>query len=298
MISVGCKTNNKENNSMMSVTFSQRILRALIGAGLISTVFVIGGSAQVQTQTDVTNGPATQVVKVRRGKVIYASGNEVVIRGDDGIVRDFPNVPESVRVTVDGQQLSVHDLQPGMTIEQTTITTTTPSVITTIKTVTGTVWKVLPPTSVILTLENGKNQEFRIPDNTKFTVGGQQTDAFSLREGMKVSATAVTEVPETVVEKEVIRTGQMPPPPMESIDAHLAFLVILVPSDSSTEPAAAQSTQPASAQSTAEPATAAPAEPAPAQLPKTGSSLPLIALIGGLFCSLALALKARRAFNS
>jgi hypothetical protein len=239
--------------------------------------------AQVQTQTEVETGRATREIKVRSGEVVYVSGNGVVILGDDGIYRDFPNVPESARVTVDGQELSVHDLRPGMIIQRISITTTRPRVITTIKSVTGTVWSVTPPTSVILTLEDGKNQQFTIPDGTKFTVDGQPTDAFSLKPGMKVSATSVTEVPETMVTKRVKLTGEMPPPP------DVALLVILVPDLS---PAETTATAPA------ETVAATPAEPTPAQLPKTASSLPLVGLLGGLCCALALGLKARRSLSS
>lgn len=273
---------------MISASVTRTILRNLAGASLFCMAFAFATNAQVQTQTEVQNGTPTQQVEVRHGQVVYVSGNDVVIKGDDGKIRDYPNVPESARVTVDGQQLGVHDLVPGMTIERTTITTTTPRIITTIKSVTGTVWHVNPPTSVILTLENGKNQEFKIPDGTKFTVDGQPTDAFSLRPGMKVSATAVTEAPETVVTKEVTRTGEMPPPPTETFDPNIALLVILVPYVPSTDATDATATD----------TTPAPAESTPAQLPKTGSSLPLVGLVGGLFCVLALGLKARRAFSS
>lgn len=267
---------------MISASFTRTILCNLLGAGVICTAFALGTNAQVQTRTEVENGTAIQQVEVRRSQVIYVSGNEVVVKGDDGKVRDFPNVPDSARVTVNGQQLGVHDLVPGMTIERTTITTTTPRVITTIKTVTGTVWQVAPPTSVILTLEDGKNQQFRIPDGTKFTVDGQPTDAFSLRPGMRVSATAVTEVPETVVTQQVTRTGEMPP-----IDPNVALLIVMVPYAPLTNAAAAA------------PASTSPVEPTRVQqLPKTGSSLPLIGLLGGLFCVLALGLRARRAFSS
>ena len=285
---------------MISASFSRTILRNLRGAGFI-TAFALGMNAQVQTQTDVVNGPPTQTVQVRHGQVIYVSGNDVVVKEDNGTIRDFPNVPESARVTVDGQELSVHDLQPGMTIGQTTITTTEPRVITTINTVTGTVWYINPPSSVILTLENGKNQQFKIPDGTKFMVDGQPADVFSLRPGMKVSATAVTEVPETAIATEVNRTGQMPPPPVEVIDSRVALLVILVPSETpaaaSSEPIA-ETAAPAPAEPAPAQVAAAPAEPTPEELPKTGSSLPLIGLLGGLFCALALGLKAKRAFSS
>lgn len=273
---------------MKSASYSRRILHNLLGAGLICIAFALVTNAQVQTQTEVENGPATREVKVRRGEVVYVSGNEVVIKGEDGISRDFPNVPDSARVTVDGQQLSVHDLQPGMTIERTTFTTTTPRVITTIKSVTGTVFAVTPPTSVILTLDDGKNQQFRIPNGTKFTVDGQPTDAFSLQPGMKVSATSVTETPETVVTKKVRTMGEMPPSP------DVVLLIIELPV---TPPAETAATAPAETATAAPVETAAAAEPAPQQLPKTGSTLPLVGLLGGIFCSLAFGLKARRALN-
>lgn len=268
---------------MMSASYSRKILHNLWGAGMICIAFALVANAQVQTEKEVENGPTTREVNVQRGQVVYVSGNEVVIEGEDGIFRDFPNVPDSARVTVDGQQLSVHDLRPGMTIERTTITTTTPRVVTTIKSVTGTVFAVNAPTSVILTLDDGKNQLFRIPDGTKFTIDGQPTDAFSLQPGMKVSATSITETPETVVSNKVRTTGEMPPPP------DVAILIIEVPVAPTEETAA-----PAAP---AAPAETAAAEPAPAQLPKTGSSLPLVGLLGLVFCSFAFGLKARRAFS-
>ena len=102
-------------------------------------------------------------------------------------------------MTVAGKELTVHDLKPGMKLQRTTIAKATPRMITTVKTVTGKVWHVSPPNSVILTLEDGTNQSFSIPKGQKFNVDGQQTDAWGLKEGMNISATAVTETPETVV---------------------------------------------------------------------------------------------------
>jgi hypothetical protein len=61
------------------------------------------------------------------------------------------------------------------------------------------VWHVSPPNSVILTLENGTNQSFKIPKGQKFTIDGQEVDAFGLRKGMVVTATKIVEVPEVVV---------------------------------------------------------------------------------------------------
>jgi len=46
-------------------------------------------------------------------------------------------------------------------------------------------------------------------------VDGQETDAWGLKDGMNISATAVTETPETVVSEHVKRTGTMPRPTPE-----------------------------------------------------------------------------------
>lgn len=277
---------------MKSASFLRTVLRNLLGGSLICAAFAMVANGQVQTQTEIQYGQSTRGVELQRGEVVYVAGNEVVVREGDGTYRDFPNVPDSARVTVDGQRLSVHDLRPGMTIERTTITTTTPRVITTIKSLTGTVWSVNPPSSVVLTLEDGKNQEFKVPDGTKFTIDGQPTDAFSLRQGMKVTATSVTEVPETVVRRRVRTTGEMPPTP------DISLLIIVVPGDLSpdTAEAPAEATPAAASAETApaESAAATPAEPIPEQLPKTATTLPLVGLLGLVFSCLGLGLRTRR----
>ncbi len=258
---------------MESTRFSRTILRGLLAGGALCIAFSLTASGQVQTTTKTApEGAPTKSIKVERGTVVYVSGNSCVIKAEDGTLRHFDNVPDSVTVTVDGKQLNIHQLQPGMTIERQTITTTTPKVVTTIKTVSGTVWFINPPNSVILTMENGKNQEFKIPKGQKFTVNGQETDAFGLRKGMVVNAQQVIEQPETVVAQQVKRTGSMPPPP--PAPAPNVAILVLVPA-------------PAPAAAPVETAAAAP-EPAPTQLPKTASNLPLIGSLGILFCVLAL----------
>jgi hypothetical protein len=266
---------------MESTRFSRAILRGLLAGGALCIAFSLTASGQVQTTTKTTpDGAATKSIKVERGTVVYISGNSCVIKAEDGTLRHFDNIPDSVTVTVDGKQLNIHQLQPGMTVERQTITTTTPKVVTTIKTVTGKVWFINPPNSVILTMENGKNQEFKIPNGQKFTVNGQETDAFGLRKGMVVNAQQVIEQPETVVAQQVKRTGIMPPPPPAPAP-NVAILVLV----------------PAPAPAPVETAAAAP-EPAPTQLPKTASELPLIGLLGILFCGLSLAIMAIRGTKS
>jgi RNase P/RNase MRP subunit p29 len=261
---------------MISTKFSKAILRGLLGGGALCIALSLTASGQVQTETKTAAaGAPTSTVKVERGTVVYVSGNSCVIQMEDGTLRHFDNVPESTTVTVDGKQLNIHQIQPGMKIERQVITTTTPRMITTIKTVTGTVWHVSPPTSVTLTLENGKNQQFKIPKGQKFTVNGQETDAWGLKKGMKIDAQQVIEQPETVVAQEIKRTGTMPPPPPPPKPDVAILILVPVPA----APA---------------PVETAAAEPAPSKLPKTASDLPLIGLLGVLFCGISLAAMAIR----
>ncbi len=107
-----------------------------------------------------------------------------------------------------------------MKLQRKIITTTTPMIVTTIQTVTGKVWHVNPPRSVILTLEDNTNQEFKIPKDQKFNVDGQMVDAFALRKGMKVSATKIVEVPSVVSSEQQSVTGTTPQAPPTAEPPH------------------------------------------------------------------------------
>jgi hypothetical protein len=260
---------------MIAARFSRTILRSLLGGGALCMAFALPSAAQVQTSKTTEHGESTKSVKVERGEVVYVSGNNVIIKGEDGELRHFNNVPDSVTVNVDGRQLNVHQIKAGMKIEKQTITTTTPRVVTTVQTVTGTVWHIQPPNSVILRLEDNTTQQFKIPKGQKFMVEGKETDAFGLKKGMKVNAQKVVEEPETVMTQEVARTGKMPPPP-PAPKADVPILVVFVP-------VAHPPVETASAE-----------EPAPTKLPKTASNLPLIGLLGALLCAISLAAMAIR----
>lgn len=216
--------------------------------------------AQVKTETNTTQGQPTTETKVERGEVVAVSGNDLVVKMEDGQVRNFPDVPENARVTVDGQQLSIHDLKPGMKLERTITTTTTPQTVTTVKTVTGKVFQVMPPASIILTLEDGSNEQFKIPEGQKFNVDGREVDAWGLRKGMTVSATKVVTAPETVVSEDKKVTGEMPPPPQLPAQAIQGPLLIVI---AQTPPKLAEATPPAQKE----------------ELPQTASDLPMLTLI-------------------
>lgn len=240
----------------------------ILAVGAIGLAFTVKISAQVQETKHETSGAPTQEVKVEKAEVILVQGNDLVLKMEDGTIRHIANVPESATATVDGRTVHIQDLKPGMHLQRTVTTTTTPKVITTVRTVTGTVWHVNPPTSVILTLEDGRNQQFKIPNGQKFMVNGQETDAWGLRKGMKVSGSRIVEEPITEVEQQAKITGHMPPPP----PAPAAGVPIFV--------------------ATSEPTPAPVQEVAAATLPKTGSALPLFALLGLLSMAGSVGLKA------
>ena len=240
----------------------------LLATGSLCLLLSALMAGQVQTESTTSKGQPTVETKVERGEVVAVSGNDLVVKMEDGQIRDFPNVPESAKITVNGQQLSVHDLKPGMKLERTITTTNTPQTVTTVKTVTGTVWQVMPPNSVILTLEDGTNEQFRIPQGQKFNINGQELDAFHLKKGMRVSATKIVTTPKTVLTQERKVTGEMPPPPPPPTEAIQGPLLIVVQKT--------QTTQVAQAKPSAQ------AQPAPQKLPQTASELPLIGFIGTL----------------
>ena len=84
---------------------------------------------------------------------------------------------------------------------------------------------------------------------------GQETDAWGLKKWMNVSATKIVEVPQTTIDQKRRLTGSMPPPP---------------PPPPADAPILVAQLEP----------TPTPSAPAPAELPKTGSLLPLIGLLG------------------
>jgi LPXTG-motif cell wall-anchored protein len=245
-----------------------KLLNHQLAMGCLCLLLSAATVAQVQTETKTAQGPSVVQTKVERGEVLYVSGNDLVVKMENGEVRNFPNVPESARITVGGQQLSVHDLKPGMKLERTITTTSTPQTVTTVQTVTGRVFQVNPPSSVILTLEDGSNQQFKIPQGQKFSVDGKETDAFGLRKGMQISATRIVTVPANVTTTEKKVTGEMPPPP-PATSASFQGPVLIVVQQAKPPAQVAQANPPA-------------AQPEAKKLPQTSSELPLLGLIGTL----------------
>lgn len=243
----------------------------VLAVGLVGVAFTLNVSAQVQTETRTTVGKPTHEVQVERAQVVAVSGNDLVLTMEDGTTRNLENVPDSAAVTVDGKQLGIHDLKPGMTLQKTIVTTTTPKIVTTVQTVTGKVWYVRAPNVLILQLEDGSNQQFTIPKGQMFNVEGKMVDAFALTKGLRVSATKITEEPVNSISTKKHLTGTFPP--------DSPILVASAGHAGSTE--AASGTEVASSETSGTSGT----------LPKTATFLPLIGLLGAISLAASFGLK-------
>ena len=220
--------------------------------GIVSSLLLLAGIAAAQVQPETKT--STRTVKFQ---VISVSGNTVVFKNDMGETREY-KAPAGFMVNVDGKDMPVSDLQPGMrgTAVVTTTTTMTPVTVTEIKN-----GKVMAQAgnAVIVQMADGKMRQFTAVDvekrNAKLYKDGQEVQLSQLRVGDNMSATIVTEgEPKIVTQNDVRAMAQSAPKPA---------------------PAAAPAPAPA-------PAPAAEPAPAPATLPKTGSSLPLVAFVGAL----------------
>lgn len=264
----------------MNVNQHARSALGILGAaGVAVLALSINVSAQVKTTETVTDGQSTQQVTVERGEVAWVSGNNLMVKAESGELRYFPNIPSTARANVGGKQLGIADLKPGMKLERTTITTTTPKTIRTVRSVSGTVWAVPSPNTVILTLDNRTNQRFSIPKDQKFNVDGKEIDALGLRPGMRISASAVSETVDSVVTTTRTTTGTAPPPPVAPPAPPPPQVAILIVEAAPTPVPVA---------------TAGTARTLPAELPKTAGLTPLLGLIGLLSVGAAGALRMLR----
>jgi len=218
--------------------------------------------AQDTSESTTQKGAATYETTTKSGTVVYVSGNDLVVKGDGGVTKHF-TVPDSQMFTVDGKQVNVHQLKVGTHLTATFTTKTVPETIKTVRTITGKVWYVNPPSTVILTLPDNTNKEYKVPKGQMFNINGQQQSVFHLKKGMEISATVVTEEPTTVVTQQQHIAGVAPPPPPppaqpmpEQVDVLL--VEVATPAPQPTEAAAAP----------------------PKSLPKTGSEWPLFGLLG------------------
>lgn len=235
----------------------------------VSTLLCLSAVVSAQQTTTST--------QTKKFEVISVDGNQLVVKLPEG-TRQL-TVPDDFMFDVDGKQMSVRELKPGMkgTAQITTKTTVTPVTVTEVKN--GTVMQASGSSLIVRTDEGIKmfspgDVEKR---NVKLTRDGRPLEFSSLHAGDTLTATIVTtHPPKVVTEKQVQATlGREGAAPAGTAAP-------------AAKSAATSGTAPAAGTAAAAPAVS------PKKLPKTASQQPLIGLMALISLTAAVVLTARR----
>jgi len=242
----------------------------LVFVALIPTLLLAGNWAWAQQQIQT---------EVRRGTVLYVEGNNLVVRESSGLIKHY-DVPEGFRFNIGGREVPASQLKPGTSLTATINTITTPKTVQTTQVTRGTVWEVVG-NSLLVTLENGERKQFVVPGWFRFNVNGEEKSVGELSKGMRLTATVVHEEQQMVSRTTTAVTGIAPSSPRPA-----------------PRPAATSARTVSPPRVTAPPPLAPALEPIPVSLPATGSSVPLIGLLGVLALSAAFGLRMARVLLS
>lgn len=230
-------------------------------------LFAAAVAAQTpQPTTQTTRGEGTVTTEKMSGEVVLVDGNNLVVRMSNGEFRTFSNVPDSRRALIDGKEVGVRDLTPGTKLTATITRTTTPVTVRTTTVGTGRV-RYVAGSTVILTLPSGETKQYVVKPEYKFIVNGKPASVNELRAGMTVSAEKIVEEPTVDIATDTRVVGQAP--------RGQAAPAAASGGAAATGGAAAPGAAPARA-GAASTASGAP----PARLPKTGSPIPFVGLLG------------------
>jgi len=251
------------------------IHRMLFAVGVFAC-FVGTATAQTTTSTET-----------KKFEVISVDGNTLVVRLPEG-TREI-TVANDFRFNVDGQQLSVQQLKPGMagTATVTTTTKSTPVTVTEVKN--GTVAHVAGPTIIVRTDEGYRSFTQGEVDKrgVKIMRAGKPAEVSDFRPGDRISAVIISSMPPRVVtEQEVNASLAQSGGGASATRAPAAAGTSGAGSAANTGAAASAGGAASAGAGGAAAGRAAPASGGAASgartLPKTATPLPLLGLFGGL----------------
>jgi hypothetical protein len=241
--------------------------RVALVAGVVGLMAAVPQAQQTSSATET-----------KTFEIIAVDGNQLVVRLPEGTKELL--VPDDFRFTVNGKQLSVHELKAGMkgTAVVTTRTTVTPVTVTEVKN--GTVYDRSGGSVIVQTPEGFKmfTQGELDKRGVRIVMNGKPVVLDQLSKGDKLTATIVTSAPPRVMtQREVQATVAAP-----------------AAAPAAAAPAAARPAAPPAATASASTARPSSAAAPPKTLPKTASSWPLVALLSVLSLTTGLALTIRR----
>ena len=256
-------------------------MKTTIRSILIGSCVVLLGSALMaqpmpQTKKEAIKGSAETTTQEISGTVVAVEGGTLVCRLTTGEIRTF-TPPAERRFVIDGKEVGLSDLKVGTKLHATVTTTKTSITDRTTTVGTGKVWFVSGNT-VILTLPNNENRMYKVAESYRFIVDGKKATVQELRKGMTVAAEKIVEEPRVEIASNTTVTGSAPPPPKPVV------------AENRPAPAPAPAPAPVKAAPAPAPAPEPVSAPAPT-LPKTGSPLPLIGLLGFLCTGASLAIR-------
>ena len=199
--------------------------------------------------------------ETKQFEIIAVNGNDLVVKLPEG-TRELL-VPQDFRFNVDGRDMSLQELRPGMigTAVITTRTTMTPVTVTEVRN--GTVAQVGGGTIVVRTDQGLRsfNQGELDKRGIKIVRDGRPADVSDFRAGDTLTATIITTHPPTVVTEREVQATLARPPAADPVPAPIASSAVGTTG---------------------------------ASLPKTAGPLPLIGLAGLISIAVGAALTARR----
>ena len=252
------------------------IVRVALSGALVLLMVAVA-FAQTSTTTET-----------KKFQIIAVDGNHLVVKLPEG-TREL-TVPDDFRFDVDGNQLSVQQLKPGMTGSATITTRTTVTPVTVTEVKNGTVLHVVGGTIIVRTDEGNKmfTQSDIDKRGVKIMREGKPAEISDFRANDQLTATIITTKPPRVVtEKEVQATL-----------AKSGGTGRAAPAASPSTPQAGGAPA-ANAAPTSGAAGSGAAGAAPRKLPKTASPLPVLGLAGlaSLLAGLGLTVRRHRAMR-
>ena len=183
-------------------------VRVLAVAAAALSLAVSAWAQQTQAKQSVPGAPKVTKTQLK-GEVAYIQGDSLVAKMlPDGTYRLFQLRPGKM-AKINGVEMPLNKAPIGTVLTADVTVTETPVIDRTITTLKGKVW-VAGPTSVILTLENGENKQYDVPEGMRFDVDGKKLEAMELRPGMHLTASKIVESQRTEITTENVVTGVGP----------------------------------------------------------------------------------------